>query len=131
MNSNQRIKRYGFTRVLQAAITRRLEQYVNLHLWAILTRPVISHYELPEAHAKNFEFRRLSLEDLLLAADNPELHLSKQFVRNALERGDICVGAFKKKQLIGYTWRSLTRAPITDKLWIRIDSRPQRYGYKA
>jgi len=131
MNRHQQFKRFGLVLSLQAAIFSRLARHLNLHVWSIQTRPLYADYVLPEKHANNFEFKRLTLDDAVLASNDPALGLSEDFVRTAFKRRDICVGAYHKESLVGYTWRSLSCAPITNGLWIRIDKQPQRYGYNA
>lgn len=55
-------------------------------------------------------------EELLRAADDPELQLHPDFVRGALARGDFAFGAFEGDRLVGYTWRTFTAAPYFDGL---------------
>ena len=69
-------------------------------------------------------------EDLSRAADDPELDLCRDFVRNALARGDMAFGAFEGDRLVAYTWRTFTAAPDQDGLWARVD-RPCQYSYKG
>jgi hypothetical protein len=69
-------------------------------------------------------------EELLRAADDPEIDLDLDFVRDALARGDMAFGAFEGDRLVGYTWRTFTAAPDRDGLWARV-SHPYQYSYKA
>lgn len=86
---------------------------------------------MPAEHATRFDFRRLSLEDALAAAQNPDLDMTTEFVRDAFARGDICVGAYDGNKLVAYTWRTLNCGPITDTLWLELLDRSHRYGYKG
>jgi hypothetical protein len=69
-------------------------------------------------------------EELFRAANDPDLDLSLDFVRDALARGDMAFGAFDGDDLVGYTWRTFTAAPDGGGLWARV-SRPYQYSYKA
>ena len=124
------IERFGIIRVLIAAILLRLQRYFGIHIWTISSRR-LSVFDMTPEHARRFEFRLLTLEDALEASQNPALDLPSNFVRAAFERNDVCFGAFENENLVAYAWRSLTCAPVTNGLWIRVDSRDHRYGYKT
>ncbi len=95
------------------------------------TRKLEPDYVPLDEHTGDFEFRALTLQELLIAAQNPELGLSPEFVRFAFSRGDICTGCLHENALVAYSWKTLSRAPIARRLWICIDQQPQFYGYKA
>ncbi len=59
-----------------------------------------------------------------------ELDLDANFLRAADERGDIAFAVFDKSLLISYLWGSVTSAPHTDELWVRVE-RPYWYSYKS
>ncbi len=130
MLKKDEIERFGIVRVLIAAILLRLQRYFGIHFWAISSRR-LSAFDMTPEHARRFEFRLLTLEDALEASQNPALDLPSNFVRAAFERNDVCFGAYEKENLVAYAWRSLTCAPVTNGLWVRVDSQHHRYGYKA
>ncbi len=128
MLTRDRIKRFGVVRVLIASILSRLQRYFGIHIWAISSRR-LSAFDMTPEHARRFEFRLLTLEDALEASQNPALDLPANFVRAAFQRNDVCFGAYEKENLVAYAWRSLTCAPVTNGLWVRVEH--HRYGYKA
>jgi len=125
------VRRFGLIPAVLAGIFRRLEQHCGLHLWSVQTRPIYPEFEMPHAHAERFTFRRLDLEDALVAARDPALLLREGAVRTAFARGDICVGAYDGDRLVAYTWRTLSQAPVTDTVRIRLLRKSMRYGYKS
>lgn len=131
MALSEDIGRHGLVPALMARVLRNLERHCGLHLWSVQTRPIYPKFEMPHEHAERFTFRRLDLDDALAAARDPALLLPEEFVRAALSRGDICVGAYDGDRLVAYTWRTLTCAPVTDTVQIRLLRKSTRYGYKA
>ena len=129
LNSDE-IERFGIVRVLIAAILWRLQRYFGINIWAISSRRLSANAMTPE-HARRFEFRLLTLEDALEASQNPALELPSNFIRAAFQRNDVCFGAYENENLVAYAWRSLTCAPVTNGLWVRVDSQHHLYGYKA
>jgi hypothetical protein len=87
--------------------------------------------QLPEPHLPSgIAVRIVPPDELLKAADDPELDLAIDFVRDAQARGDIAFGAFEGDRLVGYTWRTFSAAPDHDGLWAKV-SHPYQYSYKA
>ena len=108
-----------------------MQQYLGMHVWVVQTRPLVQHFELPADHAARFEFKPLTLEDALIACEDETLGIATEFVHDAFARGDICQGAFEKGRLVAYCWRTTVRAPVTERLWLRIHAADTRYGYKS
>jgi hypothetical protein len=125
------IERYGLLRTAASRVLKLLERYCGVNLWSVHTRPIYPNFEIPLHHANRFTFARLDLDDALAAARDPELDLSADFVRAAFGRGDICVGAYEGDRLVAYVWRTISRAPITDDVAIRLLRSATRYGYKS
>ena len=75
-------------------------------------------------------FRLVDPDDCLRFGGEPELDLDRDFVRAAIERGDLMFGAFDGDSLVSYVWRTTTTAPHNDRLWVRAD-RPYCYCYKS
>lgn len=128
MNIRERIRRFGFFRAVTAALGQRGRGYFNV--WVVLERQLASGFQIPEEHGE-YEFRRLTLEEALVAGESEALQMPECFVRPAYARGDVCCGAFFRGELVAYLWRSTSYAPVTDKLRLRVDHRPQFYGYKS
>lgn len=122
-------QRWGIRRGLFILGMGWLEQHAGFHLYRIFVRPLAREYpELDPRHG--ITLRMVLRDELVEAADDPELDLSPQFVRDALARGDECVGAFDGEKLVAYAWRTVTAAPHADGLWVRAE-RPHLYGYKG
>lgn len=122
--------KFGWRRTAISAVLQRAEQYLGIHVWAIFSRPAYEAFDLtPEQ--QRFEYRRLSREDCLAAAQTPGLALSEDFVSAAWARGDECFGAFDDGRLIAYLWRSTDTAPLFDDLWLQLRGSPKFYGYKT
>jgi hypothetical protein len=108
-------------------------------MMAVVDKPLIQ-YALEEAVVASItekisvtggiSLRVVQPEELLKAADDPELEMSHDFVRCALARGDMAFGAFEGDRLVGYTWRTFTAAAYADGLWVRVE-RPYQYSYKG
>ena len=123
------VRRWGWVRSLFIRVVSVLKRYIGLHIYRINVRPLARHS--PEPHLPGgITVRIVAPEELFRAANDPELDLSLDFVRDALARGDMAFGAFDRDRLVGYTWRTFTAAPDSGGLWARV-SRPYQYSYKA
>jgi len=131
MAFNDNIKRYGFSRSVGAWGLRKLERHLGLHIWVIDLRPTDSAYKIPEEHAAQFTFKRLTLNEAVASSANEQLGMSADFVRDAFSRSDVCLGVLHGDKLVAYAWRTFKRAPVTNDLWIRLCRDDVRYGYKA
>ena len=122
-------RRWGWLRTTYHMIMRGAGVYLGIHVFAVRTRittiAISSPNKLPE-----IEFRQIESHELVSLIDDPELGLGREFIRAALERGDLAFGAFDKSLLVAYVWRSTTSAPHTDDLWVRVN-RPYCYSYKS
>jgi hypothetical protein len=123
------VQRWGWKRSVLIRAVSMLRRYVGLHIYRINVRPLAR--QSPEPYLPSgITVRIVSPEELFKAADDPELDLHLDFVRGALDRGDMAFGAFAGDHLVGYTWRTFTAAPDRDGLWARV-SHPYQYSYKA
>jgi hypothetical protein len=123
------VRRWGWMRSLCIRVTIRLQRYTGLHIYRVGVRTLVRHppaYELPSG----ITLRVAQPEELMKAADDPQLDLTPDFIRGALARGDVAFGAFDGECLIGYSWRTFTAFPHSDGVWARVD-RPYFFGYKA
>lgn len=123
------VRRWSWKRAVLIRVISMLRRYAGLHIYRINVRPLVRPSAEPRLPS-GITVRIVPPEDLLKAADDPELDLSLDFVRDALARGDMAFGAFEEDRLVGYTWRTFTAAPDRDGLWVRV-SHPYQYSYKA
>jgi len=123
------VSRWGWKRSVFIRAVSMLRRYAGLHIYRINVRPLVR--QSPDPYLPSgVTVRIASPEELFEATDDPELDLHADFVRRALDRGDMAFGAFAGDRLIGYTWRTFTAAPDRDGLWARV-SYPYQYSYKA
>jgi hypothetical protein len=123
------VRRWGWKRSVFIRVISLLRRYIGLYIYRINVRPLVG--QSPEPYfPSGIAVRIVPPEELLKAADDPELDLDLDFVRDALARGDMAFGAFEGDRLVGYTWRTFTAAPDRDGLWARV-SHPCQYSYKA
>lgn len=62
--------------------------------------------------------RELSEPEVLAFAEDATLRLAAPWVKAALGRGAICVGALRGAHLIGYTWFSFGDTPYSPGVWV-------------
>jgi len=122
-------RRWGWKRSVFIRVMSLLRRYAALHIYRINLRPLAGQSLDPHLPS-GITVRIVRLEELLKAADDPELDLGIDFVRDAVARGDMAFGAFEGDRLVGYTWRTFTAAPDRDGLWVKV-SHPYQYSYKA
>lgn len=123
------VRRWGWKRSALIRAISMLRRYAGLRIYRINVRPLFR--QLPEPHLPSgIAVRIVPPDELLKAADDPELDLAIDFVRDAQARGDIAFGAFEGDRLVGYTWRTFSAAPDHDGLWAKV-SHPYQYSYKA
>jgi hypothetical protein len=121
--------RWGWTRSLLIRLMSRLQKCAGLHIYRVGVRPLVRQRPEPNLPG-GISLRVARPEELLNAAADPELDMHPDFIRAALERGDMAFGAFEGDRLVGYSWRTFTAAPDRDGLWARVDP-PYFCGYKA
>jgi hypothetical protein len=123
------VRHWGWTRSVLIRIMSMLRRYTGFHIYRINLRPLARQSPQPYLPS-GVTVRIASPEELLKGADDPDLDLRLDFVRAALDRGDMAFGAFERDRLVGYTWRTFAAAPDRDGLWARV-SHPCQYSYKA
>lgn len=122
------VGRWGWVRSLFIRVMSRLGRYTGLRVYRVNLRPLTRH--APAPNLSGIALRVVGPEEILKAADDAELDMHPDFVRDAQARGDLAFGAFEGDRLVGYTWRTFDSAPHIDGLWVRVD-RPYQYSYKA
>jgi hypothetical protein len=119
----------GWTRVLVARTTTRLQNWLGVHVFRVNFRPTPKD-PLEPAPPNGIRLCLLRPEELLEAAADPELDLDPDFIRAAVAQGDVTVGAFEGARLVAYSWSTFVAAPFYEGLWVRV-GRPYRYIYKS
>ena len=122
-------RRWGWARAWFALLVRFMRVYAGIHLYRVNLRPLDRRFD-PPALPGEIRVGRVPPETLIKAAQDPELAMDPEFVRAALERGDIAFGALDRGRLVSYAWRTFSAAPDFHGLWVRVD-RPYHYAYKA
>ena len=108
---------------------RAAGRYLGIHVFAARARYTSTEISIPNK-LPEIEFRQIESDALVSLTEDPELDLDRKFVQAALQRGDLAFGAFDSSLLVAYVWRSMTSAPHTDELWVRVDL-PYCYSYKS
>ncbi len=85
---------------------------------------------VPNELENGVSIRMATRDDLIRAAHEMPKQLGFRFLEDALARGDICLAAFHDETMVAFIWRSFTRVPHADGLWVEVEW-PYRYGYKA
>ena len=109
---------------------REAERWFGVHIYRVRRRSLglgmPEYIKLPE----HIEIRQASERELWAATSNPDVHISADFLREALARGDKAYAAFDDGQIVAYTWRTGETAPHDGGLRVQV-SPPFVYGYKG
>ncbi len=124
-----RVERWGWRRVVLAALYQRMLRLTGLHLFVINSRPLDVAMPMPELPA-NHQVRRLQPVDDDPAVANPALGLNAEFLQQARARGDICIGYFDQGELVSYFWCGFNRVPADPGIAVKVPPR-YSYAYKA
>ncbi len=114
-----------------ARVSRALERYLRIHLWAISTRPMYRDYDVPLELAEAFEFKLLTIDELRSAAIERHRGLDAEFIQDARTRGDTCFAAIQNGSVVAYNWHSRTKAPVLENLWLQVEHPQAYYSYKS
>ena len=74
----------------------------------------------PEAPGCAIRCAPMKRRELLRWCADAGLELSEQHVRLALDRGDLCLGAYDGERLVGYQWIGFGPTPHVAGLWVRV-----------
>ena len=123
-------RRWGWTRSLLTHALARIRRYTGLDVYHIfvrdLQRPACPAQHVPDG----ITVRIARSEELVAAAEDPDLDMDPEVIRKALARGDIAFGAFHGKKLVAYTWRAFKACPHKDGLWAQFEA-PYLYQYHS
>src|SRR5882672_11168944 len=124
------MRQWGWKRSALGRVMSMLRRYAGLYVYRVNARPLSVGRSREPRLPDGIVVRIVAPDELFGAADDPELDLDRDFVRDALARGDMAFGAFEGDRLVGYTWRTFSAAPDREGLSVRV-SRPYQYSYKA
>jgi hypothetical protein len=124
-------QRWGLLPGIQAAIFRRLRQWLGLHVYGVHVRPIRPDRDtsLPPGFTYRI-FEGKDLEAMLPYIKDPSLGISEDFVRTAFGKGDVCDAIFHDDEIVSYTWISFSPTHHSDGVFIEF-RKGDRYGYKA
>lgn len=121
------IKRWGLLRFAYDCLMSSLKPWLTV--CSIHLRPIRRHNRFPKLPPHR-DVRVACTDELLAASNDPANDLGADWIRKALGRGEICVGAFEGDKLLAYTWRALGPTPHEKGLWVHFDEK-YVYGFKA
>ena len=101
--------------------------------WLFLCKVLVRELETDTFSSEpddDISIRLANRQELERAAKESPHQLNAEFVDKALERGDICLAAFRNEQMVSWVWRSFSTAPHEDGLWVRVE-KPYWYTYKT
>lgn len=126
---SKQYQRWGLTKAAYSSLMATLSKWFGLHVAILNTREMNNLTEAPEV-PQDYRVKILDHAELAIAATQPELDMSPEFIAKAVADGGYCAGAFHKDQLVSYVWRAYNSTLIHDHLLLNFPS-PIRYGYKA
>jgi len=124
------VRQWGWKRSALIRVMSMLRRCTGLHVYRVNVRPLSGAQSREARLPDGIAVRIVTPDELSRAACDRELALDRDFVRDALARGDIAFGAFEEDRLVGYTWRTFSAAPDREGLSVRVN-RPYQYSYKA
>jgi hypothetical protein len=124
------IQRWGWRRTAYALVMRAASKFLGLEVFVLRARETPEQALGSQCELPGVTFRLISDEELLSSVDDIALPLQDEFVRPAMDRGDLAFGAFHEGVLIAYAWRPTGSAPHYDDCWVRV-ARPYSYSYNS
>ena len=116
------------SRRVYGALMQQVAKRGRLHVLRVFCRELGSAAR--RATPPALELRPLAPAELLFHCRDPELDLREAMIREALRRGDLCLGALDGGALVGYVWFAYEIAPHTDGIWVRVPPRAV-YRFKS
>ena len=123
------VERYGWKDAVVSRLVSRLGKHLGVHIYRIGERP-FEAYPKKWVSPSGTRVALLSEEELRHATQDPDLDMSLDFVKGAISRKDVAVGAFKGDQLACYIFATTELAPHDEDFWVRVKP-PYRYTYKG
>ncbi len=123
--------RLSLPRRAYAALLRRLMRWMDLRLVWIFRRTLVAPTS-DSCAEPGYSFRQLTAAEMLDAAADPVLDLSRERIKEAAASGDLFFGALHQDRVVSYRWYSLSGAtPCWEGMQIRYASPKRAYGYRA
>ncbi len=114
-----------------AALLRRLGRWFDLRLVWIFRRTITPPKVEPRAEP-GYSFRKVTAAELIEAAADPALELSRERIKDAAARGDLLFGVFHRNRVIAYRWYSLSGStPCWEGMEIGYEHPQRAYGYRT
>lgn len=104
-----------------AACLNQAARRGGLHVFRVFHRRLGAAAAPPPA--PGLQCRRLPGEELIALCSDKALELREEMVRDALARGDACVGAFLEGRLAGYAWFAYEQAPHVNGVRVQVPAR--------
>ncbi len=123
------IQRWGLVHSLFSRIMRRISRFLGIHVHVVRTADMGDNPQ-DISIPSNISLRVIPPDQLLEAIADPALLLSHEFVKSAINRGDLVFGAFDGPVLVSYVWRTFNHAPHKDNIWVRVNY-PYCYAYNS
>lgn len=124
--------RWTLAQRIRAAVLGRLARWAGLKIFYVYVRPVMRAQPLAGALAPGYTFQRMSESELVTFADDEALQMPRDFVRQAMARGDVCFGVLREGRLVAYRWYGLSGStPAELGLHFHYATSGRAYGYKA
>ena len=125
-------ERWGLAAALHAVVFSHLRWWFGLRIYGIYTRPLDMSADAEPAMA-GFSFRRFQgadVEALIACAKRPGLDMREEFVREALDKGDVCDAVLFGDEVVAYNWSAFTPTHDVEGVFVGFGEN-YRYGYKA
>jgi GNAT superfamily N-acetyltransferase len=113
---------------LYGGLMHQVAKRGRLHVLRVFSRPLLR--DARSAPPPGLELRPLSQAELVSYSRDPGLDLREAMIREALQRGDRCLGALEDDALVGYVWFAYAIAPHVDGIWVKVPPRTV-YRFKA
>ncbi len=112
----------------------RLRRHFGFNLIKVMQRELGRATRLP-SECPGVQCRVLSLEEAVSLCADPGLELDDAWVRDAYQRGGVCLGAFSPDgsnapRLVGYNWLAYEPTRIAPGVWVEFAAEC-RYSYKT
>ncbi len=118
----------GWPRAIAAKGSRKLLDLAHVRVYHVRATPI--DVERAPPPLAGIRIAPMDRDALLAASRRPELAMPPEFVRAALDNGDVAWGAWDGDRLVSYVWRTLSAAPHRDGILVRV-AKPYCYIYKA
>jgi len=114
------LRRWGPVKSLYALLLRICRKFLTFNIGAIVCHPLVRR-DSSTSNPEGCQFSILSEQALLDFNHDPALRLDDTKIKDALARGEICIGATLNDNLVAYAWRAFSAVPHEPKHSIWVD----------